>query len=130
LVLNCCEGIPYEYRPAFAKTSLRNLYVPDGTRVAVESSTAGNRDIWTLNFQRMTLTQLASGPGEDLLAVWTPDSSRMYFGSGSGEAVARFEVFSPVSGREGRREQISLKGRTLSALVAVGEGAVLHHAGR
>jgi serine/threonine-protein kinase len=69
---------------------------PDGTRVAVEVSTAGNRDIWILDLARLSLTQLTNGPTEDILPVWSVDSGRVFFAS---NRTGNFDVYSqPADG--------------------------------
>ena len=64
---------------------------PDGSKVAVERTTRGNRDIWILDLQRLTQTQLTAGPTEDNLPVWSADGKRIYFGSNRG---GTFDVYS------------------------------------
>jgi Tol biopolymer transport system component len=55
---------------------------PDGARVAVERfSSNGNRDIWILDLERLTQTQVTDGPTEDLLPLWAPDGHRVWFAS-------------------------------------------------
>jgi serine/threonine-protein kinase len=66
----------------------------DGSRVALEITTGGNRDIWILNLGRMTLTQLTNGPTEDLLPVWSPDDTRIFFASDRG---GNFDVYSQAA---------------------------------
>ena len=56
---------------------------PDGTRVALDIIGGGNRDIWILNLERLSLTQLTDGPTEDMLPVWSPDGRRVFFAIGS-----------------------------------------------
>ena len=67
---------------------------PDGTRVAVERRTNGNRDIWILDLKRLTQTQLTDGPTEDMLPRWSPDGKRVYFGSNRG---GTFDVYSQAA---------------------------------
>ena len=67
---------------------------PDGARAAVEIFTNGNRDIWILNLERLILTQLTDGPTEDMLAVWSPDSERVFFAS---DRAGSFDVYSQSS---------------------------------
>ena len=64
---------------------------PDGTRVAVERTTAGNRDIWILDLKRLTQTQLTDGPTEDMLPVWSADGRRVFFAS---RRSGNFDVYS------------------------------------
>jgi serine/threonine-protein kinase len=69
---------------------------PDGSRVAVERTTRGNRDIWILDLKRLTQVQLTDGPTEDMLPLWSPDGSRVFFASNRG---GTFDVYSQeVSG--------------------------------
>ena len=67
---------------------------PDGTRVAVERTTRGNRDIWILDLKRLTQTQLTDGPTEDMLPVWSPDSTRVFFAS---RRTGNFDVYSQAA---------------------------------
>jgi serine/threonine-protein kinase len=64
---------------------------PDGRQVAVERTANGNRDIWILNLDRLTQTQLTDSPAEDLLPVWAPDGRRLWFGSNRG---GNFDIYS------------------------------------
>jgi Tol biopolymer transport system component len=59
--------------------------------VAVERSTAGNRDIWILDLKRLTQMQLTAGPTEDALPVWSADGKRVFFGS---NRSGTFDVYS------------------------------------
>jgi serine/threonine-protein kinase len=67
---------------------------PDGSRVALELTTGGNRDIWILNLDRLTPSQLTNGPTEDLLPVWTPDGTRIFFASDRG---GNFDIYSQAA---------------------------------
>jgi hypothetical protein len=42
----------------------------------------------------MTLTELTKGPTEDMLAVWTPDSERVYFAS---DRAGTFDIYSQAA---------------------------------
>ncbi len=53
---------------------------PDGTRVALDVRDQ-EQDIWVWDLARETLTRLTVDPGEDRYPVWTPDSTRVVFGS-------------------------------------------------
>jgi eukaryotic-like serine/threonine-protein kinase len=64
---------------------------PDGSRIAVEKSTAGNRDIWIVDLKRMTQAQLTDGPTEDMIPVWSSDGTRVFFGS---RRLGNFDVYS------------------------------------
>ena len=54
---------------------------PDGQRVAVEASEAGNEDIWIYDLERNTLSRLTFDPSDDYMPVWTPDGERVVYGS-------------------------------------------------
>jgi len=65
----------------------------DGSRVALDIfSDDGNRDIFVWNFKRQVLTRISKGPTEDLMPVWSPDDTRVYYASDRGGRV--FRVFS------------------------------------
>jgi hypothetical protein len=63
---------------------------PDGTRVALDIAGA-NRDVWIWNIERKSLTRLTDGPTEDLLPVWSPDGTRVFFGS---NRTGDFDIYS------------------------------------
>jgi Tol biopolymer transport system component len=55
---------------------------PDGTRAAVARGTAGRAlDVWVYEFAHGTGQQLTFDPAADFQAVWSPDGSRIAFGS-------------------------------------------------
>ena len=56
---------------------------PDGTRVALDLWDQED-DIWIWDLARETLTRLTFDPGIDRFPVWTPDSTRVVFGSTAG----------------------------------------------
>jgi serine/threonine-protein kinase len=56
---------------------------PDGTRVALDIRDQEN-DVWIWDLKRETLARLTFDPGPDQAPVWTPDSRRVIFSSGSG----------------------------------------------
>jgi hypothetical protein len=64
---------------------------PNGMRVALDIR-GENRDIWMLEFGRPVLTKITSGPTEDNMPAWSPDSTRVFFGSDGGGGV--FQIFS------------------------------------
>jgi serine/threonine-protein kinase len=53
---------------------------PDGTRIALDIASA-NRDIWTWEIERKTLTRLTFDPAVDMYPTWTPDGRRIVFSS-------------------------------------------------
>ena len=61
---------------------------PDGTRVAFDRNDPqaagrrrGNMDIWLHEFSRGTSARFTFDPGADIMAVWSPDGSRIIFAS-------------------------------------------------
>jgi Tol biopolymer transport system component len=52
---------------------------PDGRRVAVARTVQGNRDIWLLDGARTS--RLTFDAATELIPVWSPDGSRIVFGS-------------------------------------------------
>ena len=54
---------------------------PDGTRIALDMISNGNRDIWIWNLERQSLTRLTVDPTEDVLPLWSVDGRRVFFGS-------------------------------------------------
>ena len=63
---------------------------PDGTRVAVDVG-GRNRDIYIWDFERENMTRLTDHPTEDLFAVWSRDSQRIFFSS---DRNGVFNIFS------------------------------------
>jgi serine/threonine protein kinase len=61
---------------------------PDGTRVALDVNAGGLRDIWILNLQRLTLTQLTHGPHGRRLPRVGPGRPRL-LRIGSGRQLRR-----------------------------------------
>jgi eukaryotic-like serine/threonine-protein kinase len=61
-----------------ARTYLCPSLSPDGTRVALAINDQ-ERDIWTWDFARQTLTRLTFDPGRDWYPGWTPNGRRIVF---------------------------------------------------
>lgn len=57
---------------------------PDQTSalVAITDATSATPDLWLLALARGTTTRLTSDPSSDWFPVWSPDGSRLFFGSG------------------------------------------------
>jgi serine/threonine-protein kinase len=93
------EPIPAPPRPyAYPRIS------PDGTRVALEIFSGGNRDIWVLKFAHGVPTQISRGPTEDLMSVWSPDSARVYYGSNRMGGL--FRIFSVDADGAGTEQEV------------------------
>jgi len=54
---------------------------PDGTRIAVDIVTRGNQDIWIVNLDAGTESQLTFEEGDDNYVIWSPDSAHVLFTS-------------------------------------------------
>ena len=63
---------------------------PDQSRIAVEVQDA-NTDVWLHDLERGTQTRLTTDPAQDRVPVWTPDGTRIAFGST--RASGRLDVF-------------------------------------
>src|SRR5581483_1263647 len=58
---------------------------PDGTRLAIQIGDQ-ERDIWTWDLARQTMTRVTFDPALDVQPVWTPDGRRILFSSPRGGA--------------------------------------------
>jgi len=54
---------------------------PDGTRVAFQSVSQGNWDIWVRDFSTGGETRVTSDPGPDYSPIWSPDGRALLFTS-------------------------------------------------
>jgi len=57
---------------------------PDGRRVAVFRRQGENMDIWTYDRVRRIWERVTTHPGDDIYPLWSPDGSRIIFGSRRG----------------------------------------------
>jgi len=74
---------------------------PDGKRVAFERAdpqNTANRNIWLYDFARGVTTRFTFDSGWDSYAVWSPDGSRIAFGSYRGEFFDLYEKTSNLAG--------------------------------
>lgn len=54
---------------------------PDGTRLVITVEESGNRDVWTWDLSRETLTRVTFDAAADTYPLWTPDGSGVVFRS-------------------------------------------------
>ena len=81
---------------------------PDGTRVALDVVGTENRDIWILDLARLSPTQLTNGPTEDMVPVWSPDGTRIFFAS---DRTGDFDIYSQAAeGATGPRLELKVPG--------------------
>jgi serine/threonine-protein kinase len=88
--------------PAPAMEYIYPRISPDGTRVALDVGGA-NRDIWVGNLASGVVTKITDGPTEDLMPVWSPDSTRVFFASD--REGGTFRVFSVAADGAGAERQ-------------------------
>jgi len=76
---------------------------PDGKRVAfcrIDPQNAGVRNIWLYEFARGVTTRFTFDSGWDDLPVWSPDGSRVAFGSNRGEGFDLYQKASNLAGED------------------------------
>jgi Tol biopolymer transport system component len=64
---------------------------PDGKRAVVVVTAPTGRDVFLLDFERLTLVKVTDGPTEDMFPVWNRDGSRILFAS---NRTGDFEIYS------------------------------------
>ena len=74
---------------------------PDGRRVAVSRTVAGNTDIWLLDGARMS--RVTFDAASDRFPLWSPDGTRIVFGS---SRSGRFEIYEKLAGGAGVEERL------------------------
>jgi Tol biopolymer transport system component len=67
--------------PADSRNSMEPALSPDGRRVALRRTVDGNTDIWLLQVDRGILSRFTSDDLPESNPVWSPDDSRIVFGS-------------------------------------------------
>jgi len=76
---------------------------PDGKRVAFERAdpqNTANRNIWLYDFARGVTTRFTFDTGWDSYPVWSPDGSRIAFGSYRGEYFDLYQKASNLAGED------------------------------
>jgi serine/threonine-protein kinase len=67
---------------------------PDGSQIALDWKPDTNRDIWTWDLRRRTLTRVTDDPGEDMLPTWSVDGRRIFFAS---SRTGQFQIYSAAA---------------------------------
>ncbi len=75
---------------------------PDGRRLAVTISEAGNEDVWLYEIARDAFTRLTFHSGRDFSPVWSPDSRRVAFSSNRSGVPNLYQKNADGSGGEER----------------------------
>jgi eukaryotic-like serine/threonine-protein kinase len=76
---------------------------PDGTRVAAQVGWTVGSDVWIAEVSRGLFTRLTSSPANDESPVWSPDSTRIAFGSNrEGGVLNLYDVAADGSSPERR----------------------------
>jgi len=80
---------------------IRPSLSPDGKRVAVDGSDSqGNRDVWLLDLASGNSTRFTFDPAQDLFPVWSPDGSRIVYGSDRGGPRNLYQRSAKGAGKE------------------------------
>jgi Tol biopolymer transport system component len=78
---------------------------PDGNRAAVDlGNSAGNRDVWVLDVARGVPTRFTFDSGQDFSPAWSPDGTRLIFGS-VGVNAGVFDIYQKDSSGTGEQER-------------------------
>jgi Tol biopolymer transport system component len=64
---------------------------PTGDRVAVDTMTAGNRDVWMIDVARAVPARITFDPASDWTPVWSPDGSQILFASSRGNGTHMYQ---------------------------------------
>jgi Tol biopolymer transport system component len=94
---------------------------PDGRRVAVSRTVAGNGDIWLLDGTRMS--RFTFDAADERYAVWSPDGKRIGFSSLREGALGLFQKLSTGAGTEERL--VPANGASLAATSWSADGRFL-----
>jgi len=68
-------GSAHTFGPSYASMS------PDGRRLAVQRTDAGNTDVWLIDVEHDTPIRFTTNPEADIAPLWSPDGTRIVFSS-------------------------------------------------
>jgi serine/threonine-protein kinase len=71
---------------------------PDGTRLAVDVSHEGKRDVWIYDLARRLSTRITSGIGDNWTPIWSPDGDWILYAAGSGDSYGIVRIAADGSG--------------------------------
>jgi dipeptidyl aminopeptidase/acylaminoacyl peptidase len=75
------SGAPADLTNTPAANDRNPRWSPDGKTIAFESDRTGNWDVFSMQSDGSSQTNLTSNPAEERLGDWSPDSSRLVFSS-------------------------------------------------
>jgi serine/threonine-protein kinase len=78
-------------------------FSPDGKRLSFSNMGLTGTDLFTLDLARNALTQFTSDPTNDSGAIWTPDGTRLVFGSSRHAGVLNLYIQPADGSREPQR---------------------------
>jgi Tol biopolymer transport system component len=73
---------------------------PDGHRLALDRTNAGNTDVWVIDLDRGIPDKLTFDPAVDQYARWSPDGNRIVFASTRSGGLKMFTRSSVTGGRD------------------------------
>ena len=90
---------------AGATDGVQPSWSPHGQRIAYwtvsgEGQRMGQRDIWTVSFERRDPTSVTSDSALDMSPVWSPDGRSLYFSSDRGGSISLWRI--PLDEATGR----------------------------
>jgi serine/threonine protein kinase len=85
-------------------------FSPDGNRVSVNIVSNNNDDIWVMDLSRGVPSRITYDPARDWTAQWSPDGSRLAFGSAGRNANGASQIYQKSSSGVGTEEMIPTDG--------------------
>ena len=98
---------------------------PDGTRVAVDRSDADGADIWILDLSRGTETKLTADAFVEANPLWTPNGSRVVYGSSGASEGGIFSKSADGTGEATRLMSVAAGTAAVGPTAWSADGATL-----